>query len=116
MSRGHAVSGSRQAFEHFRLDAVDAPQPPRAHGDALDELLLDGVGGLVSRALLREKGEIGRLISSKVTTFPARKPWRNAFRATFALPRSVFGPVLFSAFRRLAAIFASLPWQTPSVR
>jgi hypothetical protein len=32
----------------------------------------------------------------------------TAFRHIIALPRAVFGPVLFSAFNRFALIFASL--------
>src|ERR1700722_18430925 len=37
-------------------------------------------------------------------TVSAVRPWRSAFRRDCSLPSSVFGPVLRSAFLRLASI------------
>ena len=41
------------------------------------------------------------------------KPWRRALCEDRALPSHVFGPVLFLAFSRLAAIFLSLATAVP---
>jgi len=46
--------------------------------------------------------------SSKVRTCSAASPWRSALSRALAFPPSVFGPVLFFAFARLAAICASV--------
>ena len=55
-------------------------------------------------AVCGDQGSRARKGSGRQITVSAVRPWRTALQRDTCLPSSVFGPVLFSALRRLASI------------